>query len=108
MEFLTSVWGPTCDGLDQILKNARLPELEVGERLLFRDMGAYTMAAGSTFNGMPRPDRFYHCSEHVWYVAVLFVMAIVVGEFFSVSVLLQFLHCLEIRVVLSIIVYGNY
>lgn len=67
MEFLTSVWGPTCDGLDQIMKNARLPELEVGDRLHFPDMGAYTMAAGSTFNGMPRPDIYYHCSESLWH-----------------------------------------
>lgn len=66
MEFITSVWGPTCDGLDQILKGARLPELEVGDRLHFADMGAYSMAAGSTFNGMPRPLVYYYCDEHVW------------------------------------------
>jgi len=66
MEFVTSVWGPTCDGLDQILKNTKLPELEVGEFLNFPDMGAYTLCAGSTFNGMPRPQVFYHCPENVW------------------------------------------
>ncbi|KAK7099977.1 ornithine decarboxylase-like [Littorina saxatilis] len=66
MEFVTSVWGPTCDGLDQILKNAKLPELDVGEFINFPDMGAYTLCAGSTFNGMPRPDMFYHCSENIW------------------------------------------
>lgn len=68
MEFVTSVWGPTCDGLDQILKNAKLPELDVGEFINFPDMGAYTLCAGSTFNGMPRPDMFYHCSENIWWV----------------------------------------
>ncbi|KAL8622515.1 hypothetical protein ACOMHN_034178 [Nucella lapillus] len=66
MEFLTSVWGPTCDGLDQILKNAKLPELNVGDFLNFADMGAYTLCAGSTFNGMPRPDIYYHCCSTVW------------------------------------------
>lgn len=66
MEFLTSVWGPTCDGLDHILKNCKLPELSVGDFLNFPDMGAYTLAAGSTFNGMPRPDIYYHCSENIW------------------------------------------
>ena len=66
MEFLTSVWGPTCDGLDQILKNAKLPELCVGDFLNFPDMGAYTLCAGSTFNGLPRPDLYYHCSENIW------------------------------------------
>lgn len=66
MEFLTSVWGPTCDGLDQILKNAKLPELSVGDFINFPDMGAYTLCAGSTFNGMPRPEVHYHCASHVW------------------------------------------
>lgn len=66
MEFRCSVWGPTCDGLDQILKEAMLPELSVGDYINFPDMGAYTLCAGSTFNGMPRPDCFYHCSEHLW------------------------------------------
>jgi len=66
MEFVTSIWGPTCDGLDQILKATNLPELEVGDRLNFPDMGAYTMCASSTFNGMPRPKLFYHCPESVW------------------------------------------
>ncbi|XP_076439975.1 ornithine decarboxylase-like [Babylonia areolata] len=66
MEFLTSVWGPTCDGLDQIMKNAKLPELSVGDFINFPDMGAYTLCAGSTFNGMPRPDVYYHCSSNIW------------------------------------------
>ncbi|PVD23732.1 hypothetical protein C0Q70_17005 [Pomacea canaliculata] len=66
MEFRTSIWGPTCDGLDQILKEVRLPELCVGDYLNFPNMGAYTVAAGTTFNGMPRPEMFYHCSENVW------------------------------------------
>lgn len=56
---LSSVWGPTCDGLDCIIDSAVLPELEVGDWLVFRNMGAYTMAAGSEFNGMPRPGLVY-------------------------------------------------
>jgi len=54
-----SVWGPTCDGLDCIAANTTLPELHEGEWLYFEDMGAYTAAAGSTFNGMPLPDKVY-------------------------------------------------
>ena len=54
-----SVWGPTCDGLDCIAKEARLPELQVGDWLYYDDMGAYTAAAGSNFNGMPLPDKHY-------------------------------------------------
>jgi len=65
-KFTSSVWGPTCDGLDCILEECRLPEMEVGEWMYFTDMGAYTMCAGSTFNGMPRPVCYYYCSSILW------------------------------------------
>jgi ornithine decarboxylase len=64
--FSSSVWGPTCDGLDCILEECRLPEMEVGQWMYFHDMGAYTMCAGSTFNGMPKPPCFYYCSSSIW------------------------------------------
>ena len=54
-----SVWGPTCDGIDCVLHDAKLPELQVGAWLAFRDMGAYTACAGSNFNGMALPDAVY-------------------------------------------------
>jgi len=58
---LASIWGPTCDGLDCVVKETRLPSLPVGQAswLYFEDMGAYTSAAGSTFNGMPLPTKLY-------------------------------------------------
>jgi len=58
---LASIWGPTCDGLDCVVKETRLPPLPVGQSswLYFEDMGAYTAAAGSTFNGMPLPTKVY-------------------------------------------------
>lgn len=65
-QYTSSVWGPTCDGLDCILEETCLPELEVGQWIYFEDMGAYTMCAGSTFNGMPRPSCFYYCDAKIW------------------------------------------
>lgn len=65
--YQSSVWGPTCDGLDCILEATQLPEMEVGEWIYFKDMGAYTMASASTFNGMPAPTRCYHCLDTVWH-----------------------------------------
>ncbi|XP_013395990.1 ornithine decarboxylase, partial [Lingula anatina] len=62
----SSLWGPTCDGLDCILKNCAMPSLEVGEWLCFRNMGAYTLVAGSTFNGMPRPNVYYYIEDTRW------------------------------------------
>ena len=47
----TTIFGPTCDSLDCILKMHPFPEMEVGEWLFCPDMGSYTTAGGSPFNG---------------------------------------------------------
>ncbi|KAG2698248.1 hypothetical protein I3760_07G142000 [Carya illinoinensis] len=49
--YSSTVFGPTCDALDTVLKGHQLPELQVNDWLVFPDMGAYTAAAGSNFNG---------------------------------------------------------
>ena len=58
-EATACVWGPTCDGIDCVVADARLPALPVGAWLYFQDMGAYTACAGSNFNGMALPDVVY-------------------------------------------------
>lgn len=55
----SAVWGPTCDGLDLVIPHTQLPEMAEGDWMLFRHMGAYTLAAGSEFNGFQRPAVFY-------------------------------------------------
>lgn len=55
----STMFGPTCDSMDCIVKGYEFPEAEVGEWVYFENMGAYTMAAGSTFNGMPLPEVEY-------------------------------------------------
>ncbi|CAB3378011.1 Hypothetical predicted protein [Cloeon dipterum] len=50
-----TIWGPTCDGLDQVTGPVMLPEMEIGEWFVFQNMGAYTLPVASTFNGMPIP-----------------------------------------------------
>jgi len=40
-----------------------LPILSEGDWVFFGDMGAYTLAAGSSFNGFPRPKVFYFMSH---------------------------------------------
>ncbi|PWN29620.1 ornithine decarboxylase [Jaminaea rosea] len=55
-----SIWGPTCDSIDLITNKARLPqELQVGDWLVYEDMGAYTICAASTFNGLQRSEVRY-------------------------------------------------
>lgn len=46
------VFGPTCDGLDTIYDCVSLPRLDIGDFMVFRNMGAYTIAAASHFNGI--------------------------------------------------------
>ncbi len=42
--------GPTCDSIDVIDDNIMLPELEVGDLVVGRVMGAYTWASATDFN----------------------------------------------------------
>lgn len=62
--YASSLWGPTCDGLDCLTREAQLPQLKIGDWLVYDAMGAYTVAAGSEFNGFPRPRRLYINTEH--------------------------------------------
>ena len=49
----STVFGPTCDGLDTVLKDTcQLPVLRNGDWLLFPNMGAYTIAGATNFNGI--------------------------------------------------------
>lgn len=47
-----SIWGPTCDGLDCIKKRCLLShDVHCGDWVGFRNAGAYTSAAATSFNG---------------------------------------------------------
>lgn len=65
-KFPSSIWGPTCDSLDCITKSALLPKVDVGKWLYFRNMGAYTCSAASTFNGFNKPMKYYIISQSCW------------------------------------------
>ncbi|XP_029174023.1 ornithine decarboxylase-like isoform X2 [Nylanderia fulva] len=54
-KFLSSIWGPTADSYDLIVKEVMLPELHIGDWLAWKDMGAYSIAMSFTFNGFPIP-----------------------------------------------------
>eukprot|EP01088_Endostelium_zonatum_P000233 TRINITY_DN103_c0_g1_i1.p1 TRINITY_DN103_c0_g1~~TRINITY_DN103_c0_g1_i1.p1 ORF type:complete len:485 (-),score=116.84 TRINITY_DN103_c0_g1_i1:159-1613(-) len=53
------IFGPTCDSMDCIAKDVMLPKIEVGEWMYFKEMGAYTVAAASRFNGFNHPSLFF-------------------------------------------------
>uniref|UniRef100_A0A6C0DEG8 ornithine decarboxylase n=1 Tax=viral metagenome TaxID=1070528 RepID=A0A6C0DEG8_9ZZZZ len=50
-QFRSRLFGPTCDSIDMISDEVMLPELATGEWVYSENMGAYTCAAGSNFNG---------------------------------------------------------
>ncbi|XP_040192945.1 antizyme inhibitor 2 [Rana temporaria] len=64
--YTSSLWGPTCDGMDKIAECLQLPELDVGDWLLFENMGAYTVASSSTFNGFQKTDIHYAMPRASW------------------------------------------
>nr|P49725.1 RecName: Full=Ornithine decarboxylase; Short=ODC [Panagrellus redivivus]CAA57683.1 ornithine decarboxylase [Panagrellus redivivus]CAA65024.1 ornithine decarboxylase [Panagrellus redivivus] len=61
--FPVCVWGPTCDGLDQVEESSVMPRLYEGDWLYYPDMGAYTSVAASTFNGFDKPKTYYFIDE---------------------------------------------
>ena len=56
-----SIWGPTCDGVDQIIENVSLPKvLDVGDWLYFEGMGAYSLCLSTSFNGFSSRQIVYY------------------------------------------------
>jgi ornithine decarboxylase len=51
--------GPTGDSLDIIAREVQLPEyIDVGDKLIFENAGAYTVTMSSPFNGFPKPELY--------------------------------------------------
>jgi ornithine decarboxylase len=57
--FPSTMFGPTCDALDCIYKREMLPILNIGDWIYFNEMGAYTTAAASAFNGFTLTKLVY-------------------------------------------------
>lgn len=47
--------GPTCDSFDVIAKDIWLPELELDDLIVVPDIGAYSIASATNFNGFEKP-----------------------------------------------------
>jgi ornithine decarboxylase len=57
-----SVFGPTCDALDTISMAEPLPDLELGDYLYSENIGAYSCASSTHFNGFP-PAKVVHVNQ---------------------------------------------
>jgi ornithine decarboxylase len=62
----STIFGPTCDALDTLLENEKLPDIPIGEYLVFENMGAYTLCVASPFNGFPLPKVHCFISLEIW------------------------------------------
>jgi ornithine decarboxylase len=55
-EFFSSVLaGPTCDSIDVVAEEIDLPDMQIGDILVGKQMGAYTIASATEFNYYPKP-----------------------------------------------------
>ena len=59
---ICSVFGPTCDALDTISLAEQLPDLELGDLVYSENIGAYTHASATYFNGFP-PAKVVHVNQ---------------------------------------------
>lgn len=56
---ICAVFGPTCDALDTISLSEELPDLKLGDLVYSENIGAYSQASSTYFNGFP-PAKIIH------------------------------------------------
>ena len=59
---ICAVFGQTCDGLDTISQSEELPELEIEDLVYSENIGAYSNASATWFNGFP-PAQVIHVNQ---------------------------------------------
>ncbi|MDP2913312.1 MAG: type III PLP-dependent enzyme [Candidatus Omnitrophota bacterium] len=59
---VSAVFGPTCDAFDTISVAEELPDLKIGDLLYAENIGAYSTASSTYFNGFP-PAKIIHINK---------------------------------------------
>jgi len=59
---MCAVFGQTCDGLDTISQSEELPDLDIDDLVYSENIGAYSNASSTCFNGFP-PAKVFHINE---------------------------------------------
>ncbi|MGO9479108.1 MAG: type III PLP-dependent enzyme [Limisphaerales bacterium] len=59
---ICAVFGQTCDGLDVISQSEQLPDLEIEDLVYAENIGAYSNASATWFNGFP-PAKVVHVNQ---------------------------------------------
>ncbi|KAM3872927.1 antizyme inhibitor 1-like [Diretmus argenteus] len=66
--FSSSLWGPSGDDMDQVVEHCLLPELTVGDWLVFANAGAYGLGQPiSAAADTPTPPVYYVISSGDWF-----------------------------------------
>ncbi|GLD65889.1 antizyme inhibitor 1-like protein [Lates japonicus] len=63
----SSLWGPSLDQLDQVVERCLLPELSVGDWLLFSNMGVCGLEESTCLSSSPQLPIYYTVSTSDWY-----------------------------------------
>jgi ornithine decarboxylase len=61
---ICSVFGPTCDALDTISMTEELPDMDLGDLVYAENIGAYSAASSTYFNGFP-PAKVVHLNQEI-------------------------------------------
>ena len=59
---VSAVFGQTCDGLDTISQAELLPDLDIEDLVFSANIGAYSNASATWFNGFP-PAKVVHINQ---------------------------------------------
>ncbi|XP_078493235.1 ornithine decarboxylase 1-like [Ciona intestinalis] len=63
----STVYGPTCAGVDVVLNNILLPEAQIGDWWFFDNMGAYSSLLSLGFNGYMVLKTGFYISQDIWH-----------------------------------------
>lgn len=61
--YSSSIWGPTSSALDRIIEEVSLPEMKIGDSIIFDNMGYFTP---SCHNGFPPQEVYVLANEENW------------------------------------------
>uniref|UniRef100_A0A182JIR5 ornithine decarboxylase n=1 Tax=Anopheles atroparvus TaxID=41427 RepID=A0A182JIR5_ANOAO len=64
--YRTTIWGPTCDSTDIVCEDVEFPEHQIGDYIVFKNLGAYGMTFATNFNGFPKPSVEVYVKEGTW------------------------------------------
>ncbi|KAM8977369.1 ornithine decarboxylase-like [Pelodytes ibericus] len=64
----STLWGPSCADIDVLVNDIDLPELNIGDWIMFQNIGAYSISIHTKFNGFSCLPVYYVLSRDVWHL----------------------------------------